>query len=177
MWPIYWVLIVVVVIVYIGVRIVYARARKSSLREWADLNSYTFQPQRVTSIGRRYGRLSRLTSHQNCSASNIIRGPLGRYRFCAFDFVDLNQQRRPPHHRRHFAPVATSFAAVVVETDLALPSIIIERETLSDKVAKAFGVEDIQFESEAFNRRFMVRSPDRARTLAVLGPAVQQLLM
>ncbi len=32
-------------------------------------------------------------------------------------------------------------------------------------------------ENSLFNRRFRVRSPDKARAIAVLGPAVQQLLI
>jgi hypothetical protein len=175
--PIYWVLIVLAAVVYIGIRIfLYAEARVSSLREWADRNGYTFQPEKDASLGQHYGELTRLTSHQNCSATNVVRGALGRYQFCAFDFIDLNK-RRESYHRRGSAPIATSFAAVVVETDLALPWITIERETLSDKVAKALGAQDVQLESEAFNRRFMVRAPDPARARAVLGPAVQQLLV
>lgn len=177
MQPIYWVLIAVAVVAYIGIRMfLYAGARVSSLREWADLNSYTFQPEKDPSIGQRYGGLTRLTQYQNCSATNVVRGRLGRYQFCAFDFVDLNQRLGPKYNRK-FAPAATSFAAVIVETDLHLPPLIIERETLSDKVAKAFGAEDIQIESEAFNRRFTVRSSDRERAVSILGPAVQQLLI
>src|SRR5262249_15017683 len=126
--------------------------------------------------GQRYGELTRLTLYQNCSASNVVRGPLGRYKFCAFDFVDLDQRRRSKGARK-FGPTSTSFAAVVVETDLALPALIMERETISDKVAKTFGAEDVQFESESFNRRFMVRAADNARAVTVLGPAVQQLLI
>ena len=177
MQPIYWALIAFAVVAYIGIRmLIDSGARISGLREWADLNSYTFQPEKDASIGPHYGELKRLTLYQNCSASNVVRGPLGAYKFCAFDFVDLDR-RRGSQHTRSFAAVSTSFAAVVVETDLALPSLIVERQTLSDKVAKAFGDEGVLFESEAFNRRFMVRSPNKVRAIEVLQPAVQQLLI
>lgn len=177
MQPIYWVLIVLVVIGYVAIRmVVYAGMRVSYLREWADLNSYTFQTEHDASIGPRYSALARLSAYQNCSATNVVRGSLGRYTFCAFDFVDLDT-RRGSQKTRRYGPTSISFAAVVVETDLALPSIIIERETVSEKIAKAIGVEDVQFESEAFNRRFMVRSSDTSRAIATLGPAVQQLLL
>jgi hypothetical protein len=180
--PIHWVLIAVAFVVYIGIRVMLnASARVSSLREWADLNSYTFQKEKDTSIGLRYGALTRLTQYGNCASSNVVRGPLGRYKFCAFDFVDINKphmsQRRATWSHKHFAGIATSFAAVVVETDLDMPSVVIERETLADKVAKAFGVEDVQFESEEFNHRFMVRSRNKDRTIALLGPAVQAILI
>jgi hypothetical protein len=175
--PVYWVLIGLAGVVYIGIRMfLYAGARVSALREWADRKSYTFQPENDESIGQRYGELTRLTLFQNCSACNVVRGPLGRYTFCAFDFTDLDKGRGPAYNRRS-PPVGTSFAAVVVETDLALPSLIIERETFSDKVVKAFGGEDVRVESEDFNRRFTVRSPDQDRAKAALVPAVQQLLV
>lgn len=177
MQPIHWVLIALAVVAYIGIRVyLNARARVSLLREWAELNSYTFQRENDPSIGVRYGELTRLTQYQNCSASNVIRGALGRYPFCAFDFVDLDHRKGVVYYR-HSATAATSFAAVVVETDLDLPSVIIERETLSDKVAKSFGALDIPFESEAFNRRFRVQGPDKDKVLATLGPAIQQLLI
>lgn len=176
MQPIHWVLIGLAVVGYIIVRmILYAGVRVSRLREWADLNNYTFQAEKDPSIGPSYSQLTRLSTHLNCSATNVIRGSLRHYKFCAFDFVDLNRPRR--NISRSKSAVATSFAALVVETDLDLPSVIIERETLSDKVAKAFGVEDVQFDSEVFNRRFMVRSSDKERVIKVLGPQIQQLLI
>jgi hypothetical protein len=175
--PIYWALIVVAGVMYIGMRMIwYANARTFRLREWADRNGYTFQLKDDDSLGIQYSELTRLTRFQNCSASNVVSGTIGQYRFRAFDFIDVNERREHRHHR-HFAAVATSFAAVVVETDLALPALVIERETLSDKVAKVFGAEDVQFESEAFNHRFMVRAADRTRAVAVLAPEVQQLLL
>jgi hypothetical protein len=176
MHPLYWALIILGVIAYIGMRVyLYTGARTSSLREWADRDSFTFQSENDPSIGQRYSELSRLTRFQNCTACNIIRGPLGRYKFCAFDFVDIDR-RRGSNIGHKTAPVATSFAAVVVETDLRLPPVILERETLSHKVARVFGALDVQFESEEFNRRFAVRSPDKVGAVTALGSAAQELL-
>src|SRR5262245_29782170 len=105
--------------------VLYADARASNLRVLAELNNYAFDPNRDASIGQRYGTLTRLTQFQNCTASNVVRGSLGRFKFCAFDFVDLDRRRRSKGTRK-FGPVSTSFAAVVVETDLELPAVIIE---------------------------------------------------
>ncbi|MBI3866625.1 MAG: hypothetical protein HY290_32485 [Planctomycetia bacterium] len=177
MQPIYWIVIAVAVVVYIGLRVFLdADARVFSLQKWADLNNFTFQREKDASIGPRYAQLTRLSSHQNCSASNVVRGSLGEYTFCAFDFIDLDQRRRSNVRHKH-GPTATSFAAVVIETDLGLPPVVIERETLLEKVAKTFGAEDVQFESDAFNAKFMVRSPDKSRAIAIVGPAIQQLLV
>lgn len=170
MQPIHWVIIGVVVIVYIGIRHwLYSDARVSELETWIQLNNYTFQKENDPTIGNRYAVLKRLTRYQNCKATNVIRGSLRDNKFCAFDFVDLD---RPQHNRSRYyrghGPSATMFAAVVVETNQAFPAIIIERETISNKIARTFGIEDVQVESEEFNCKFMARSSDKDKVKKLL---------
>ena len=127
MQPIYLGLIVFAVVGYIGIRMfLSAGERASSLEKWADRNKYTFKPEADTSIGKNYSQLSQLTVYQNCSASNVVRGSLGTFNFCAFDFVDVND--RPGLKRfDNSAPAAISFSALVVETDLSFPPLVVER--------------------------------------------------
>src|SRR5205085_4299284 len=51
------------------------------------------------------------------------------------------------------------------------PGLLIRPETLMDKVAGALGFDDIDFESEEFSRRFLVKSPDKKFAYDVVSPA------
>jgi hypothetical protein len=48
---------------------------------------------------------------------------------------------------------------------------------LFDKIAGAFGFDDIDFESEAFSRRFHVKSSDRRFAYDVIHPRMMEFLM
>jgi hypothetical protein len=59
----------------------------------------------------------------------------------------------------------------------AVPDLLIRREGLFDKLAGAFGYDDIDFESEEFSRRYCVKSPDKRFAYAVLHPRMLEFLL
>ena len=58
-----------------------------------------------------------------------------------------------------------------------VPDLLIRPEGFFDKVAGAFGFDDIDFESEEFSRAFFVKSSDKRFAYDVLHPRMLELLM
>jgi hypothetical protein len=70
-----------------------------------------------------------------------------------------------------------SFSAVVIDSGLPLKPLLIRHEGLFDKVTAFLGMEDINFESAEFSRKFFVKSPDRKWAYDVLPARTLQLLL
>lgn len=58
-----------------------------------------------------------------------------------------------------------------------LPWVQVVREGMLHKIGHAFGFDDIEFESEAFNRRYRVTAQDRKVAYDVLHPRMMELLL
>ncbi len=58
-----------------------------------------------------------------------------------------------------------------------VPDVFIRREGLFDKLAGAFGFDDIDFESVEFSRRFHVKSSDKRFAYDVIHPQMMEFLM
>jgi hypothetical protein len=58
-----------------------------------------------------------------------------------------------------------------------LPTVEVTPEGLGARLAKLMGVQDIQFESEAFNRAYRVAASDRRVAHAILHPRLMQRLL
>jgi hypothetical protein len=59
----------------------------------------------------------------------------------------------------------------------AVPDLLIRPEGLFDRIAGAFGFDDIDFESEEFSRRFHVKSPDKKFAYDVCHPRMMEFLL
>ncbi len=59
----------------------------------------------------------------------------------------------------------------------SVPDVFIRREGLFDKLADAFGFDDIDFESAEFSRRFHVKSSDKRFAYDVIHPQMMEFLM
>ncbi len=58
-----------------------------------------------------------------------------------------------------------------------VPDLLIRREGLFDKLAGAFGFDDIDFESVEFSRRFHVKSPDKRFAYDVIHARMMEFLL
>lgn len=58
-----------------------------------------------------------------------------------------------------------------------VPDLLIRPENLFDKIGGVFSDKDIDFESEAFSRRFFVASPDRRFAYAVCHPRMMEYFL
>ncbi|MCZ6810529.1 MAG: hypothetical protein O7D97_00875, partial [Planctomycetota bacterium] len=58
-----------------------------------------------------------------------------------------------------------------------MPDLLIRREGMFDKLAGAFGFDDIDFESAEFSKRFYVKSPDKRFAYDVIHPRMMEFLL
>ena len=58
-----------------------------------------------------------------------------------------------------------------------VPDLLIRREGMFDKLAGAFGFDDIDFESAEFSKRFHVKSPDKRFAYDVLHPRMMEFFL
>lgn len=66
---------------------------------------------------------------------------------------------------------------LILHLPVQAPDLLIRQENMLDKLAGALGFDDIDFESEAFSRRFHVKCRDRKFAYAVVHPPVMEFLM
>lgn len=59
----------------------------------------------------------------------------------------------------------------------SVPDLLIRPEGIFDKLAGAFGFDDIDFESEEFSRKFCVKSPDKKFAYDVCHPRMMEFLL
>jgi hypothetical protein len=70
------------------------------------------------------------------------------------------------------------FSYVILHLPFAsVPDLLIRREGMFDKLAGAFGFDDIDFESAEFSRRFHVKSPDKKFAYDVIHARMMAFLL
>lgn len=69
------------------------------------------------------------------------------------------------------------FSYLIVHLPWQTPPLLIRPEGIFDKIAGAFGFDDIDFESAEFSRRFYVKSTDKRFAYAVIHPRMMEFLM
>ena len=69
------------------------------------------------------------------------------------------------------------FSYLIVQPPWPAPALLVRPEGFFDKVKGALGFDDIDFESEEFNRRFWVQSNDKRFAYDVLHPRMMEFLL
>jgi len=69
------------------------------------------------------------------------------------------------------------FSVVVVSLTARMPDVRIERENVLTRLADHLGMEDIEFESEQFNRCFNIKSKDREFAFKLIDDRMMQWLL
>lgn len=71
-----------------------------------------------------------------------------------------------------------TFSYLIVHSPFAnAPDLFIRREGIFDKIAGAFGFDDIDFESSEFSKKFYVKSPDKRFAYDVIHPRMMEFLL
>lgn len=110
----------------------------------------------------------------NRRVKNVLSGAFNGHQMVAFDYsyqthsTDSKGRRRTTTHK---------FGVVVLQLPGALPHLEVTHEGIFGAVANAIGFDDIQFESEQFNRTFRVKADDERYGHAVVTPRMMELLL
>jgi hypothetical protein len=176
------VVILAAIAVLILVRMVNAyiakRQRPGQLAALAAQLGWRFETDADESFDDQYGHFSAFARGHSRSAFNTFYGAIeveGRqWPVRTGDF----RYRTTSTNGKHRTTVTHCLSYAIVETPhLGAPDLYFRREGLFDRVAGAFGFEDIDFESAEFSERFHVKSSDKRFAYAVLDPRMMEFLL
>ncbi len=168
-------LIVLLVGSAIWIGVVMERKRREECLALAQALGFRFHPKDPFGLGRSLeGDFATLRQGSNRYAYNVIEGEREGARVYLFDHhhetysTNSKGHRTTHHHHRSF---------VSLEQALDLDSFEMRPEGFFDKVAAAFGFDDIDFESAEFSRRYHVKAPDRKLAYALFSPRMIEYLL
>jgi len=148
---------------------VYARRERYALaRGWAAARGCTYMKSNPTMV--LYLPGTPIVGPQSRVQDYIEGKTHGGRTFCSFKF--FYQTSLIPG-----SSVAVGGTALMVRLPTALPRLSLSREEFSDGLDKIFGGQDIELESEDFNRVYRVESPFEAFAYSVLHPRMMEWMM
>lgn len=151
---------------------VQAKKRREMLQQFAASQGWTWTPQDDSWATRFSG--DPFGAGDNREAQNVLQGQWRGRAMVAFDFsyqthsTDSKGNRTTTTHR--FAFCALALPAWV-------PKIELVPESMFGRLGTALGMQDIEFESEEFNRRYRVRSDNPKFAYDVLPPRTMAALL
>lgn len=156
-----------------------AAKRRAELLAFAQQAGLQFFPDRDSSIASRFGHFSAFTQGSNRYGYNTLRGHLdaacGKLELTAGDFHYQTESRdskgRRQVHNHYFSYL------VLHPPFVMLPRMSMRRETLIDRISGAIGFDDIDFENDAFSRKFHVKSDNRKFCYDLLDPRMIEWIM
>lgn len=150
-----------------------ARRRRDAVRAWADQAGWTFRRSDRSLVSRWSGPPFGVGGVRR--ATEIVSGPASptsgrtavsfRYTFAVQGGGDGSSTVTHEHH------------VVAVLLPASLPPLDVVPETIGTTIAKAFGGQDIRFESADFDRRWRVTSPDLRFAHDVVHPRTMSRLL
>lgn len=171
------VLIVAVVITAAILAHLAAKKRREELQALADGLGWRFDPGEDPDHDDRFAQFEVFRRGHSRRAYNTLRGEIDvdgrRLRAQAGDFrykvtSGSGKNRRTTTYR---------FSYLIVHLPWPTPALLIRPEGLFDKLAGAFGFDDIDFESAEFSRRFYVKSDDKRFAYDVVHPRMMEFLL
>jgi hypothetical protein len=145
--------------------------RRGQMAALAASMGLAYSPDDPVGISDRYDGIRAIGRGFERRAFNVIRGEFRGREVLAFDYicktVEQGGKSRQTHH----------FSAVLVPCACQFPRLLLRPEGLTDRLAGAFGSEDIDFESHEFSRRWYVSGPDRKFAYQVVHPEMMEHLL
>jgi Protein of unknown function (DUF3137) len=149
------------------------QARLASLVQLCAARGWQFSPTDPWGLPRRWDGHP-FDSGYDRTAEHVIAGEYEGHPLIAFDYsykqdsTDSKGNRTTSTYR---------FAVVALGMPCALPALHVRPEGVLSRIGQVIGFEDIELESEDFNRRFRVRCPDKKFAMDVLSPRTMEHLL
>ncbi|GAB5496108.1 MAG: hypothetical protein Phyf2KO_11880 [Phycisphaerales bacterium] len=151
-------------------------ARTKALRAIAEQQGWAFDAISSDNHRTRYRAFDYFTRGHSQLCQNTTEGELKihntPHHFKMGDYLyecDDEDNSRDPVRRFSYICLHLPYSRV--------PDLFIRQETLSDRIGSAFGMSDINFESEEFSNTFHVSSTDRRFAYDVITPATMEFLL
>jgi hypothetical protein len=149
-----------------------ARRRSEGMSQVAARRGWTYTARDDSWVNRFRGRP--FETGRNRTASNIVTGIHDGRKFAAFDYAhtvtELGLDGKM--HTETY-----DYSIVAISTKIVFPHLEVTPEGLFSRMAGRVTGADIDFESEAFNRTFVVRCADRKFATDVVHPQMMEHLM
>jgi hypothetical protein len=146
--------------------------RRELLLQWSTNSGYTYAARDDSWCQRWTGAPFGQGDHRQ--AQNIVTGQKGEHYFATFDYsyethsTDSKGNRTTTTHR---------YVVTALRLPAYLPRLQVTPEGFFSRIGNALGLDDIELESEDFNRRFRVHSNDRKFATDVLSPRTMEALL
>ena len=174
-------LVFALVAVVAGVVGYYARRaeqeRQRALAALAAELGLRFDPEHDSDHDDHYAQFEIFRRGHSRVAKNTMTGTLGLFgRPCAVRCGDF-RYKVTRSNGKQTTTTTHRFSYLIVHPPWDTPPLLIRPEGLFDKVAGAFGFDDIDFESSEFSKRFYVKSTEKRFAYDVLHPRMMEFLL
>ena len=168
------ILFAAVVVAALLIGVCFSAKRRKELAAWAQAHGLGFSAGREEDIEYRYPNFQCLHQGDNRYACNVMQGRWHERECAAFDY---HYETHSTDGRGGQQTEVHEFSAVVLASPVPLKPLSIRHEGFFDKVAEFFGLDDIEFESAEFNRRFHVKSPDKKWAFDVIHQRTMEFML
>lgn len=146
--------------------------RRELLLMWATNSGYSFVVEDDTWCERWRGTPFGEGDHRK--ARNVLTGVMKDRPFAAFDY---SYQTHSSDGKGGQSTTTHRYVVTSLQLPTYLPQLQVTPENLFTRLGNALGLDDIEMESEDFNRRYRVHARDRKFACDVLTPRTMQLLL
>ena len=161
---------VVAVLAVLGYRA--EQQRRALLAQFATARGWSYERQRDEWAG--YWNVTPFGYGTDRSAENVMTGQLGQVPFVAFDYSYKTSSTNSKGHR---TTTTHEFVVVGVQLPAVLPSLCVTPENVLTRLGNAMGFDDVELESEDFNRRFRVSAGVPKFAYDVLHARMMEMLL
>lgn len=149
------------------------RERRARLRALAERRGWSFLHGKDKGFEREFPGFDCLRRGHSRYGELRMEGLSGARALLGFDYhYAVTRQTGKSQSTTHYR-----FSGLLVDSGLVLEPLAIRKERFADKVGAFFGLRDIDFELDAFNRAFHVRAKDRRWASDLVQPATMELLL
>ena len=155
-----------------------AKKRREAMAMLAGELGWSFSPHKDRSHDEEYAHFEIFRRGHGRAAYNTLWGSLEIHgRSCTGKMGDFTY-KVTTHSGKSSSTQTYRFSYLIVHLPFGrVPDLLIRREGIFDKLAGAFGFDDIDFESAEFSRRFLVKSPDKRFAYDVIHPGMMEFLL
>lgn len=149
------------------------QARLASLVQLAQAKGWQYTPHDPWGLPQRWDGTP-FDDGYDRTAEHVITGEHDGHPVVAFDYSYKTDSTDSKGHRQ---TTTHRYAVVALGLPCALPGLHVGPEGVFSRIGQAIGFQDIELESEDFNRRFRVRCPDPKFASDVLSPRTMEMLL
>ncbi|MCR9244226.1 MAG: hypothetical protein NXI31_04285 [bacterium] len=173
--------IIVVFVILIGIAAYYGwkaeQKRLAELRAFARRYDFDFDPHTDSSHDDRYAQFEIFRKGHSRAAKNTMTGRIELFETSCSVVCGDFRYKVTSSNGKSTTTTTYRFSYLIVHPPWDTPPLLIRPEGFFDKVAGAFGFDDIDFESVEFSKKFFVKSSDKRFAYDVVHPRMMEFLL